>query len=203
MSDRTHEEEVSPGAEPDAPLAAGPEPPVQAGHTSLRTGHASLRTGHAARAKSAALRTAAIHHYVEQHGAEQNTSWKTAHAARVSAQALAVLSESAPDPAADSRCARNAAAAAAQAAQMARLHDGDSEPAATACRAALKASQAAATAAGRDALGADETLNVAADEAEADAVAAAEHAGWMQQGRRLPETPTGLRSPELMSMMHF
>ncbi|NEA02754.1 hypothetical protein G3I28_26030, partial [Streptomyces sp. SID10116] len=52
-------------------------------------------------------------------------------------------------------------------------------------------------------LGADETLNAAADEAEAAAVTAAERAGWMRPGQRLPEMSTGMRSPELMSMLHF
>ncbi|NEB47372.1 hypothetical protein, partial [Streptomyces sp. SID339] len=58
-------------------------------------------------------------------------------------------------------------------------------------------------AAGREGLGADETLNAAADEAEAAAVTAAERAGWMRPGQRLPEMSTGMRSPELMSMLHF
>ncbi|MET8687257.1 hypothetical protein ABZV77_23880 [Streptomyces sp. NPDC004732] len=179
MSDRTHDEhpETAPGAD--------------------------LRAGHAARAKSAAFRAASVCHYVERHDAQENVVWKAAHAARVSLQALAVLSESAPDPAADSRCARNAAASAAQAAQMGRLHDGDGELAVAACRSALSASQTASAAAGRDGLGADEALNTAADEAEADAVAAAERAGWMRPGQRLPEMSAGMRSPELMSMMHF
>ncbi|MEU6822725.1 hypothetical protein ABZ921_19025 [Streptomyces atriruber] len=190
MTDRTHDEQ------PETDRRADPR--------------ADLRAGHAARAKSAAFRAASICHYVERHGAQENVVWKAAHAARVSLQALAVLSESAPDPAADSRCARNAAASAAQAAQMSQLHDGESEGlegdgelALTACRAALKASQAASAAAGRDGLGADEALNTAADEAEADAVAAAERAGWMRPGQRLPEMSAGMRSPELMSMMHF
>ncbi|QES42900.1 hypothetical protein DEJ49_19585 [Streptomyces venezuelae] len=158
---------------------------------------------HAARAKSAALRAASVCHHVERHEAPEHVVWKAAHAARVSLQALAVLSESAPDPAADSRCARNAAAAAAQAAQMGQQHDGDSDLAVAACRAALGASQAAAAAAGREGLGADEALNAAADAAESAAVAAAERAGWMRPGQRLPEMSTGMRSPELMSMMHF
>ncbi|MFH8608832.1 hypothetical protein ACH4D5_15265 [Streptomyces sp. NPDC018029] len=185
MSDRAPDEKATPEARPE------PDP------------DAALRAGHAARAKSAAFRAAAVRHHIERHGAEQNTSWKAAHAARVCAQALAVLSESAPDPAADSRCARNAAAAAAQAAQLGQLHDGESGPVDAAYRAALEASQAAAAAAGRDALGADEALNAAADRAEAAAVTAAERAGWIRPGQRLPEMSTGLRSPELMSMLHF
>ncbi|MFF3642662.1 hypothetical protein [Streptomyces sp. NPDC002564] len=136
-------------------------------------------------------------------GSRQNTAWQAAHAARVCVQALAVLAESAPDPAADSRCARNAAASAAQAARMGQRHDGDGAPAEAACRAAVRASQAAAAAAGRSALGRDEALNTAADTAEADAVTAAEQAGWLRPGQVLPELSTGLRSPELMSMMHF
>ncbi|MEV0253063.1 hypothetical protein AB0H82_02140 [Streptomyces sp. NPDC050732] len=185
MSDRAHDEKATPKAAP------APDP------------HAALRAGHVARAKSAAVRAAAVCHHIERHGAEQNTAWQATHAARASVQALAVLSESAPDPAADSRCARNAAAAAARAAQLGQLHDGDSEPAVAACRAALQASRAASAAAGRDALGADEALNAAADRAEAAARTAAEHAGWLRPGRRLPEIPTGLRSPELMAMLHF
>ncbi|MET7360462.1 hypothetical protein ABZS76_18705 [Streptomyces sp. NPDC005562] len=194
------------------------EPTPGTAEPEAETGEA-LRSCHAARATSAASRAAAVFHHIERHphtpdaaadtGRPQGepprdkTLWKAEHAARVSVQALAVLAESAPDPAADSRCARNAAASAAQAAQMGQAHDGDGEDAVAACRAALRASQAAAAAAGRGALGTDPALNAAADEAEAAAVAAAERAGWMRPGQRLPEVRAGMRSPELMSMMHF
>lgn len=179
-----------------------------------------LRTSHAARTRSAATRAAAICHYIEQHGsaekhedgtaevgpAAKEIAWKSAHAARVAAQAFAVLSESTPAPAADSRCARNAAASAAQAAQaaqMGQLHDGSGELSVAACRAAVQASRAAAEAAGAEGLGVNETLNARADAAEAAAVAAAEEAGWMRPGQELPQVSTGVRSPEIMSMLHL
>lgn len=192
---------------------------------------AALRSGHAARAESAAARAAAISHYVERSvgrsvergagerpdgaAADENAVWKAAHAARVAAQALAVLSESPPDPAADSRCARNAAASAAQAAQMGQLVDGgdgamgggdgggDSGPSRAACRAALDASLAASAAAGARYLGTDEELNSRADVAEKAAVEAAERAGWIRPGADVPAVSTGVRSPEVMSMLHF
>lgn len=180
---------------------------------------AALRNGHAARAESAAARAAAISHYIERGGAadentDENTVWKAAHAARVAAQALAVLSESPPDPAADSRCARNAAASAAQAAQMGQLVDGVEEgdgggggdsgsSSRAACRAALDASLAASAAAGARYLGTDEELNSRADVAEKAAVEAAEHAGWIRPGADVPAVSTGVRSPEVMSMLHF
>lgn len=198
---------------------------------------AALRSGHAARAESAAARAAAISHYVERSvgrsvergagerpdgaAADENAVWKAAHAARVAAQALAVLSESPPDPAADSRCARNAAASAAQAAQMGQLVDGDGDgdgydgdgksggrggdsgPSRAACRAALDASLAASAAAGARYLGTDEELNSRADVAEKAAVEAAERAGWIRPGADVPAVSTGVRSPEVMSMLHF
>ncbi|MFF1693338.1 hypothetical protein ACFVXC_06900 [Streptomyces sp. NPDC058257] len=190
---------------------------------------AALRQGHAARAESAAARAAAMSHYIERgaggtgkaggvggtgetggtggqpsgSAADENAVWKAAHAARVAAQALAVLSESAPDPAADSRCARNAAASAAQAAQMGQLVDGGAEPSLAACQAALKASLAASSAAGARYLGADEELNSQADMAERAAVVAAERAGWIRPGTDVPAVSTGVRSPEVMSMLHF
>ncbi|MEV2252125.1 hypothetical protein AB0I94_16315 [Streptomyces sp. NPDC050147] len=170
-----------------------------------------LRHGHAARAESAAARAAAISHYIEGVAGErpegdavgENAVWKAAHAARVAAQALAVLSESTPDPAADARCARNSAASAAQASQMGQLVDGDSEPSLAAGKAALKASLAASAAAGASSLGADEELNSQADEAEKLAVAAAERAGWIRPGVDVPAVSTGVRSPEVMSMLHL
>ncbi|MGW5866256.1 hypothetical protein ACWFRJ_29180 [Streptomyces sp. NPDC055239] len=184
---------------------------------------AALRQGHAARAESAAARAAAMSHYIERGAAEtggtgrtegaeeqpssstadENAAWKAAHAARVAAQALAVLSESAPDPAADSRCARNAAASAAQAAQMGQLVDGDTTLSREACQAALKASLAASSAAGARYLGTDEELNSLADMAEKAAVVAAERAGWIRPGTDVPAVSTGVRSPEVMSMLHF
>ncbi|MFF1807931.1 hypothetical protein ACFVXW_01905 [Streptomyces sp. NPDC058251] len=183
-------------------------------------------TGHAARTRSAASRAAAVWHYLERRSSDDKHEdkhegetagddkhegeavkkeivWKAAHAARVSAQAVAVLSTDASTPAADSRCARNASASAAQAAQMGRLHDGADELSTAACQAAVEASRAAADAAGTGALGEDETLNARSDEAEAAAVAAAERAGWMRPGRHVPPVPTGMRSPELLSMMHL
>ncbi|MEU6765312.1 hypothetical protein ABZ916_22620 [Streptomyces sp. NPDC046853] len=167
---------------------------------------AALKVRHAARAESAAARAAALSHYVEQSasGSHADAVWKAAHAARVAAQALAVLSESEPDPAADSRCARNAAASAAQASQMGQLVDGtDVEASAHACRAALLASQAAGAAAGAKSLGVDEGLNAEADAAEKAAVTAAEAAGWIRPGEDVPSVATGVRSPEVMTMMHL
>lgn len=52
-------------------------------------------------------------------------------------------------------------------------------------------------------MGENETLNAKADAAEAAAVAAAEKAGWIEPGQHLPQVSTGLRSPDLMSMMHL
>ncbi|MFF4350445.1 hypothetical protein [Streptomyces sp. NPDC001530] len=86
---------------------------------------------------------------------------------------------------------------------MGQLHDGASELSVAAYQAALKASQCAADAAGAGALGENETLNATADAAEAAAVAAAEKAGWMRPGQAVPQVSTGMRSPELMSMMHL
>jgi hypothetical protein len=191
---------------------AGVPQPQEKQETAEDTAERTLRTSHATRTRSAASRAAAICHYIQQHTSDEKheggategeISWKSAHAARVAAQAVAVLSEGSPSPAADSRCARNASASAAQAAQMGQLHDNSSELSVAACRAALKASQAAAAAAGAGGLGEDETLNAGADAAEADAVAAAEAAGWMRPGQDLPAVSTGMRSPDLMSMMHL
>ncbi|WP_394432028.1 hypothetical protein [Streptomyces sp. SGAir0957] len=169
---------------------------------------AALKKIHAARAESAAARAAALSHYVERHGAEDaNAVWKAAHAGRVAAQALAVLAESGPDPAADARCARNAAAAAAQASQMGLGVDtadaSDVGASARAAQAAIEAAQAAAAAAAAAHLGADAALNAAADEAERAAVAAAESAGWIVPGEKVPGMATGVRSPEMMSMLHL
>jgi hypothetical protein len=192
----------------DSAQAGVRKPQEAAADTSEQT----FRASHAARTRSAASRAAAISHYIEQHSSaekheggatEKEISWKAAHAARVAAQAVAVLSESSPARAADSRCARNASASAAQAAQMGQLYDGSSELSVTAYHAALKASQAAAEAAAAGGSGENETLNARADAAEVEAVAAAERAGWMLPGQDVPQASTGMRSPDLMSMMHL
>ncbi|MFI5704069.1 hypothetical protein ACIA78_28995 [Streptomyces xanthochromogenes] len=171
-----------------------------------------FRASHMARARSAASRAAAVLRHIEGSGADEKRSEGTAraeilfkanHAARVAAQAIAVLSESQANPAADSRCARNAAAAASQAAQMGQLHDDSSELAAAASQAAVKAAQAAGAAAVAGALGENETLNAEADAAEKTAVAAAEAAGWIRPGERIQAVPTGTRSADVMAMMHF
>ncbi|MFJ2743610.1 hypothetical protein ACIO3O_28620 [Streptomyces sp. NPDC087440] len=173
---------------------------------------AALRQQHSARAASAAARATALFHYVEQHApsatgeggmTREQIVWKASNAAQVSAKALAVLAESAPDPAADSRCARNSAASAAQAAQAGQLCDGTSEASAEACRAAIKASQSAGAAATAVARGEDEALNATADADEAAAVASAVAAGWVKPGQQLPEVTTGVRSADLMAMMHL
>ncbi|MDJ0461487.1 hypothetical protein [Streptomyces sp. H27-C3] len=172
----------------------------------------AFRESHAARAQSAASRAAATCHYIEQRGlgenhedgpAEKEIVWKATRGARVSAQAVALISESALDPAADSRCARNASASACQTAEMGQLHDGKSDLAVAAYRAALKASMAAAEAALAGNLGRDMALNAAADAAETTAVAAAEEAGWMEPGQHVPQVSLGVRSPEMMAMMHL
>ncbi|WP_189961798.1 hypothetical protein [Streptomyces violascens] len=171
----------------------------------------TFRASHMARAQSAASRAAAVFHHIElgadgqrpDEAARAEVLFKATHAARVSVQALAVLSESRPNPAADSRCARNAAAAASQAAQMGQLHDDGSELSAAASKAALKAAQAAGVAAAAGALGENETLNAEADAAEQAAVAAAEAAGWMRPGEQIPPVATGTRSADVMAMMHF
>ncbi|MFE3182415.1 hypothetical protein ACFXKR_16335 [Streptomyces violascens] len=171
-----------------------------------------LRASHLARAQSAAARAAAVFHHIEGTGADEKHPegaakpeilFKATHAARVAAQALAVISESQPNPAADSRCARNAAAAASQAAQVGRLHDDGSELSTAAFQAAVKAAQAAGAAAVAGALGENETLNAEADTAEKAAVAAAEAAGWIRPGEQIREVSTGTRSADVMAMMHF
>lgn len=164
-----------------------------------------FRASHTARAQSAASRAAAVLQHIEGPAADEKRSdgaaraeilFKANHAARVAAQALAALSESQPNPAADSRFARNAAAAASQAAQMGQLHDAGSEASAAASRAAVKAAQAAGAAAVAGALGENETLNAEADAAEKAAVAAAEAADWIRPGsgfrrsRPAPGAPT-------------
>ncbi|MER6533073.1 hypothetical protein ACWDE0_18060 [Streptomyces sp. 900105755] len=143
----------------------------------------TLRTMHVARAHSAYERAvAACRHAKIAPDAAQTVPTspvgRAANALRLSAQSLSALAGTAPDPAADARCARNAAATAALAAQVAAAQD-DRPQTAAALRAALTASQAAATAAGGTAAGQDPALNAKADDAEEGAVAAARAAGWM------------------------
>ncbi|MFF4314456.1 hypothetical protein [Streptomyces sp. NPDC001507] len=144
----------------------------------------TLRVLHAARAHSAYERAvAACRHAGIAPGAAQTVPTspvgRAANALRLSAQSLGALAGTTPDPAADARCARNAAATAALAAQVAAsLQDGRTGSA-SALRAAITASQAAATAAAGIAAGRDLALNAQADDAEEQAVAAARTAGWM------------------------
>ncbi|MBW8793067.1 MAG: hypothetical protein JF597_05595 [Streptomyces sp.] len=143
----------------------------------------TLRKLHSARAHSAYERAvAACRHAGIAPDAAQTVPTspvgRAANALRLSAQSLTALAGTAPDPAADARCARNAAATAALAAQLAAALD-DRAEAASALRAALTASQAAATAAGGTAAGQDAALTAKADDAEERAVEAARTAGWM------------------------
>ncbi|HET6857224.1 MAG TPA: hypothetical protein VFH94_09030 [Streptomyces sp.] len=192
--------------------STGPAP--QPSEAAQSTPEEAFRESHAARARSAASRAAATCHYIEHRApgekqgqevgaAEKEIVWKATRGARVSAQAVALIAESAPDPAADSRCARNASASACQTAEMGRLHDGRSDLSVAAHRAALKASMAAAEAALKGNAGRDTALNAAADAAETAAVTAAEEAGWMQPGQHVPQVSLGVRSPEVMAMMHL
>ncbi|MFC9879232.1 hypothetical protein ACFVJW_06425 [Streptomyces libani] len=145
----------------------------------------ALRKRHTARARSAADRTRAACRCA---GVETDpgaviavpteAAAKAANALRLSADALVAMAEGAPDPAADARQARNAAAASVLAARTARDRGADALSEA-AYQAALKASQAAGTAAGREGLGRNEALNTEAEAAEAAAVAAARVAGWV------------------------
>lgn len=165
----------------------------------------ALRNGHTARARSAFDRTKGACRFA---GVEADptdviavptaAAAKAANAIRLSADAVAALAEGTPDPAADARHGRNAAAAAVLAAQLAQSQAEQSQTAVSqaaqplvaqsqavdeladaAYHAALKASQAAGTAAGREGLGRNEALNAEADAAEAAAVAAARAAGWL------------------------
>lgn len=86
---------------------------------------------------------------------------------------------------------------------MAQLVDDATELAVGAYQAALKASLTAGAAAGAKHLGTDEQLNAEADAAEKDAVAAAERAGWIRPGETVPAVSTGVRSPEMMTMLHL
>ncbi|MFF8730071.1 hypothetical protein ACF073_26860 [Streptomyces sp. NPDC015171] len=145
-----------------------------------------LRLLHGARARSAHDRAVAAcrHAGVGQDAAAtvpKDPAGRAANALRLSARSLTALAGSAPDPAADARCARNAAATAALAAQLAATRD-ESPAAAAALRAALTASRTAAAAAGGGAQGRDAALNAAAEEAEARAVGSARAAGWFDRG---------------------
>ncbi|EST29005.1 hypothetical protein M878_21705, partial [Streptomyces roseochromogenus subsp. oscitans DS 12.976] len=96
----------------------------------------ALRRLHGARARSAYDRAVAACRYagVGQDQAEvvpRDPVGRAANALRLSAKSLAALTASGPDPAADARCARNAAATAALAAQLAAARDGDTTPSAT------------------------------------------------------------------------
>ncbi|ARP71167.1 hypothetical protein LK07_16820 [Streptomyces pluripotens] len=146
-----------------------------------------LRAAHSARARSAHDRAVAACRYagVGPDAAEivpTDPAGRAANALRLSARSLATLAANAPDPAADARCARNAAATAALAAQLAAAQraSGRDGTAARALRAALTASQAAASAAGGSARGRDAALNATAEQAELRAVAAAREAGWAE-----------------------
>ncbi|MFI1366907.1 hypothetical protein [Streptomyces griseochromogenes] len=160
---------------------------------------AALRKIHAERARRAYERAAAAcrHAGVAQGDAQlvpTSPVGRAAGALRLSAGSIAALASNEPDPAADARCARNAAAAAALAAQVAAARDAEAKTGTTtadtgavtasvsALRAALAASQAAAAAATATARGRDASLNAAADEAERRAAAAARAAGWVSQG---------------------
>jgi hypothetical protein len=144
----------------------------------------ALRSRHAARARSAVARALAA---CRRAGVEDSQAKlvpnspesKAAHAVRLSQEAVARLDNSSPDPAADARCARNASATATLAAQVAQAQDSGGDLAHAAYRSALRASMAAAEAAGAQGMGRDEALNAKAEEAESAAVSAAEEAGWM------------------------
>ncbi|MER6268187.1 hypothetical protein [Streptomyces sp900105755] len=106
---------------------------------------------HAARAHSAYERAvAACRHAGIAPDAAQTVPTspvgRAADALRLSAQSLGALAGTAPDPAADARCARNAAATAALAAQVATALEDGRTRSASALRAALTASQAATAA---------------------------------------------------------
>jgi len=144
----------------------------------------TLRKLHSTRARSAYERAAAVcrHAGIGPDAAQTvptSPVGRAANALRLSAQSLAALADTAPDPAADARCARNAAATAALAAQVAGSLD-DRPEAAAALHAALTASQAAARSAGGTAAGQDTALNAEADDAEEHAVEAARTAGWIR-----------------------
>jgi hypothetical protein len=157
--------------------------------------------GHGARARSAYDRAMAAcrHAGVDRAAAElvpRSPTGRAAGALRLTARSLDALATATPDPAADARCARNAAAAAALAAQLAQSHD-PGETSAHALRTALAASQAAATAAGGTAAGRDAALNAAADAAEERAVTAARDAGWItgSSSRRTGPSASAPASP--------
>ncbi|MEK2476233.1 hypothetical protein [Streptomyces noursei] len=159
------------------------EAPSHGGVTTSEEALRDLRRQHLARGRSAIDRARALCRFAgigEQDARPVPTdpASKAATAVRLSAQALARVAEAPLDPAADARCARNAAAAAAVVATAAQAHAGAGELPDAAHAAAVRASLASGQAAGQVGLGRDEALNRAADEAEAAAVAAAKAAGW-------------------------
>lgn len=191
-----------------------PTAAAEAQESAANTTDEALRKNHAARTKSAAARTAATCDYlsaeqsslVKKHeagAAVKAPVLKAEHAVRTAAQAVGALSKS-NDPSAHARCARNASAAAALAAQTAQLHDNASELASAAYRAALQASRAAGDAAAKGSTGRNITLNTKAVAAEAEAVAAAEKAGWMRAGHQYaqPASDEGF-TPSLADVMHL
>ncbi|WP_251094151.1 hypothetical protein [Streptomyces sp. Caat 7-52] len=142
-----------------------------------------LRRVHGGRAHSAYDRAVAAcrHAGVGRDAAElvpKDAVGRAANALRLSARSLDALAATAPDPAADARCARNTAATAALAAQLAAARAGGPD-AEAALRAALTASRTAAAAAGGTARGRDAALNAEAEEAERRAVTTAREAGWL------------------------
>ncbi|MEU6148228.1 hypothetical protein ABZ848_48880, partial [Streptomyces sp. NPDC047081] len=105
-----------------------------------------LRETHGTRARSAYDRAVAACRYagVDESAAElvpTSPVGRAANALRLSARSIEALGTGTPDPAADARCARNAAATAALAAQLAGARD-DGEGSPEALRAALAASRA-------------------------------------------------------------
>ncbi|WP_327736259.1 hypothetical protein OG749_23285 [Streptomyces nojiriensis] len=145
---------------------------------------AVLRDRHSARARSAVSRAVAACRSagIDDSQAKlvpNSPESRAAQAVRLVNQNLEALADSLPDPAADARSARNAAAAATLAAEVAKTLGEGGEAVETACRSALQASLAAAQAAGGSALGRDEVLNAKAESAETAAIAAARSAGWL------------------------
>ncbi|QDQ12806.1 hypothetical protein [Streptomyces spectabilis] len=150
-------------------------------------GERALQDQHLARARSAYARAVAACRSagIEPDQAEivpTGPAARAANAVRLSARSIAEREGRAPDPAADARCARNAAATAAIAAQAAHAHT-PGDLADTALRTALKASRASAEAAGGPSPGRDPTLTARADTAEGTAVTAARRAGWTGTAR--------------------
>ncbi|MGW3011245.1 hypothetical protein ACWC9R_20760 [Streptomyces sp. NPDC001219] len=161
----------SPAAPSREAVGAGAGEALRARHTA-RTRSADVRTRGACRSAGVAADPGEVIAVPTEDAA------KAVNAVRLSADALAALAEGVADPAADARQARNAAAASVLAAQVARSH-GAAELCEAAYQAALRASQAAGLAAGREGMGRSEGLNAAAEAAEDAAVAAARAAGWL------------------------